>query len=348
MEGVSLFDGYGYLSIILSITIIYILLRPVIEGRTTIGLFVSLVTAFMNMANALTWNLPQLVKNATTGVVCLKDYIYIYNIPFKKNDIRESALEGISEFRSLEFRNVSFRYPESEVYVLKNLSFVIDAGHHYAFVGKNGCGKTTITKLLLRLYEPETGCIYLNGKDIRHYKLAEVRKLFGVLFQDFAKYPITLHDNISLSRADTDQDENALQKVLNDNDIYHIIDKLPNGVETYLGKTRKNATELSGGEWQRLAMARLEYGLASVKILDEPTASLDPVHEQKVFLKFMEMFAKETTITITHRLGATMTCDCIYVIVDGEVLEHGTHDKLMATDKGYYKSMYETQRKWYE
>ena len=228
------------------------------------------------------------------------------------------------------------------------MSFLIETGHHYAFVGKNGCGKTTIMKLIYRLYEPEAGGIYLNGKDIHCYRLDDVRKLFGVLFQDYARYPITIRENIIVSRDVPEIDESALQKSVQDNDLLSVIDRFSNGAETYLGKTRENATDLSGGEWQRLAMARVEYGMSKVKILDEPTAALDPVHEQKLYLKFMDIFTKQATITITHRLGATMTCDCIYVIDDGEVIERGTHDSLMAIDKGYYKSMYEMQRMWYE
>jgi len=338
----------AYLSIVLSIVVIYALLQPVVNGAASIGMFVSLVTAFMNMANALTWHFPQLVKNTTTGIVCIKDYVYIYQIPLEKNELHENEAESISEFLSLEFRNVFFRYPESEVYVLKNMSFLIETGHHYAFVGKNGCGKTTIMKLIYRLYEPEAGGIYLNGKDIHCYRLDDVRKLFGVLFQDYARYPITIRENIIVSRDVPEIDESALQKSVQDNDLLSVIDRFSNGAETYLGKTRENAADLSGGEWQRLAMARVEYGMSKVKILDEPTAALDPVHEQKLYLKFMDIFTKQATITITHRLGATMTCDCIYVIDDGEVIERGTHDSLMAIDKGYYKSMYEMQRMWYE
>ena len=228
--------------------------------------------------------------------------------------------------------------------VLKDMCFRIEKGHHYAFVGRNGCGKSTIVKLILRLYEPDSGEILLNGEKIETFSREQIWKLFGVLFQDYAKYPVSVADNIAPG-ADAGQ-RAKIAKAAEPSDLDNVLEKLPQGMDTVLGKITEDGVDVSGGEWQRIAMARLYYQDAELKILDEPTAAIDPVREQQIYQKFLKLYQDTTTIMITHRLGATSLCDWIIAIEDGKAMEQGSHEDLMAKN-GIYCEMYETQRRWY-
>ena len=211
-------------------------------------------------------------------------------------------------------------------------------------VGDNGCGKSTIVKLILRLYEPDSGEILLNGEKIETFSREQIWKLFGVLFQDYAKYPVSVADNIAPG-ADAGQ-RAKIAKAAETSELDNVLEKLPQGMDTVLGKIAEDGVDVSGGEWQRIAMARLYYQDAELKILDEPTAAIDPVREQQIYQKFLKLYQDTTTIMITHRLGATSLCDWIIAIEDGKAMEQGSHEDLMAKN-GIYCEMYETQRRWY-
>lgn len=194
----------GYAAIGISIIVIVVLLGPVVRGDTSIGIFISLVTAFMSMTQVITWQFPDIVKELAKAGQALKEFGTVRNMPVYTDGEKKNST-GLTEnpsFESLGFRGVSFRYPDTETDVLEDMSFRIEKGKHYAFAGRNGCGKSTVVKLFLRLYEPDSGVILLNGNDIKSYKTEQIWTTFSVLFQDYARYPVSLYDNMSYQGQD--------------------------------------------------------------------------------------------------------------------------------------------------
>ncbi len=248
----------------------------------------------------------------------------------------------------IEMRDVRFRYPGTERTILDGLSLTLEAGKRYALVGANGCGKTTVTRLLTGLYAPEAGCILVNGRDLREIGAEELRSLISVVYQDFARYSVSLWDNVFLGQEGADDGQ-----VFERAGLGPLVARLPQGVDTPLGKLAPNGVDLSGGEWQRVAMARSlarradALCTAAVRILDEPTAALDPVAESELYASFEGLAGGATTLLITHRLGATKTADVILVLDGGRIVESGSHAELMHAGK-LYARMYESQRYWYE
>lgn len=248
--------------------------------------------------------------------------------------------------QGVEFRGVSFAYPGADRPVLEDVSFTIPAGTSMALVGENGAGKTTLVKLLARLYEPTAGCILLDGRDIREYEPAELHRAIGVVFQDFVRYHLTARENIGLGRIEHLHDRARIRAAAEASGALPLLEKLPFGAETLLGRTFEGSVELSGGEWQKLALARAFIRDAQVLILDEPTAALDPLAEHEVFQRFAELTAGKTTLFVSHRFSTVKMARSILVLENGRVLEQGSHDELMARD-GQYARMFRTQAKQY-
>jgi ATP-binding cassette subfamily B protein len=242
----------------------------------------------------------------------------------------------------IELRDVRFRYPGTERYVLDGLSLTLEAGKRYALVGTNGCGKTTVTRLLTGLYPPEGGSICVNGRDLREIAPAELRALISVVYQDFARYSVSLRDNVFLGQEPIEGGQ-----VFERAGLGPLIERLPRGVDTPLGKIASDGVDISGGEWQRVAMARSLARPSALRILDEPTAALDPLAESELYASFERLTEGATTLLITHRLGATKTADVILVLDSGRIIESGSHAELMQAG-GLYAHMYESQRYWYE
>jgi ATP-binding cassette, subfamily B, bacterial len=211
-------------------------------------------------------------------------------------------------------------------------------------VGVNGAGKTTITKLLTGLYTNYTGEIKVDGRPLRDFTQAELKGLSTVVYQDFAKYSFSLYDNIAVgSVISTEREINDAVNVIG---LSEAVSKLPNGMQTYLGKIYKDGVDISGGEWQRVAMARSLVSTAPLRILDEPTAALDPLSESRVYSQFEQISRGKTTVFISHRLGSTKLADIIYVLDGGKIAEQGSHSELMRL-KGLYAEMFEAQASWY-
>lgn len=229
---------------------------------------------------------------------------------------------------------------------MKNFNLRLEKDLHYAFVGINGAGKTTVTKLLTGLYDNYEGEILLNGRELRTYSQAELKALFAVVYQDFAKYYIPLKDNIALGNVLNFNDQ-EVQQVASIIGLDEEVKDLPMGYDTPLGKIIEGGVDLSGGQWQKVAIARALYNPAQIRILDEPTAALDPVAESNIYEMFGRISKGKSTIFITHRLGAAKLADQIIVIDDGQVKEQGTHDELLKLG-GIYAEMFEDQRSWYK
>ncbi len=244
--------------------------------------------------------------------------------------------------RGFEFRNVSFAYPGSSRLILKNLNFTLQPGERVALIGENGQGKTTIVKLITRLYDPTEGQVLLDGIDLREYSLEGLYKEIGVIFQDFMRYEMTARENVAVGRIEeignTEEIVAASHKSLAD----EVIAKLPRNYEQMLGRRFENGVDLSGGEWQKLALARAYLRDAQLLILDEPTAALDARSEYEVFEHFAELTAGKMALFISHRFSTVRMADRIVVLADGQIIEDGSHQQLMALG-GQYAEMFELQ-----
>lgn len=241
--------------------------------------------------------------------------------------------------------NVSFAYPGSDREVLSGMNLVIRPGEKLALVGENGAGKTTLVKLLLGLYQPTAGRITIDGIPLMEVDPNARRQAMAAVFQDFARFELSARENIGFGRLDALFDDESLLKAAGQGGARELIERLPQGLDTVLGRTL-GETDLSGGEWQRLAISRAFARDARILVLDEPTASLDPLAEAEVYQRFAELAAGRTVLLISHRLGSARLADRIVVLGGGRVAEEGTHQSLMAKG-GIYAEMFGVQAQWY-
>jgi ATP-binding cassette subfamily B protein len=244
--------------------------------------------------------------------------------------------------RGFEFQDVSFAYPGQPRLVLSNVSFRLERSERLALVGENGQGKTTIVKLLTRLYDPTGGRILLDGVDLREYDLEDLWKEIGVIFQDFMRYDLTASENIAIGRIEDKENIFRLRSAAQKSLAEQVIRKLPKGYEQILGRRFEGGVDLSGGEWQKMALARAYLRDAQLLILDEPTASLDARSEHEVFQRFAELTKGRMALLISHRFSTVKMADRILVLENGRIAEQGNHDQLLST-KGRYAEMFELQ-----
>jgi ATP-binding cassette, subfamily B, bacterial len=242
----------------------------------------------------------------------------------------------------IEFRNVSFAYPGTRRLVLRNLNLSFDQGERIALIGENGEGKTTIVKLLTRLYDPTDGAIYLDGIDLREYDLDDYTTQIAVIFQDFMRYDMTARQNIGLGRITRAQNLTEVVAAARKSKAHEVVQKLEAGYEQMLGRRFDGGVDLSGGEWQRIALARAYLREAQILILDEPTASLDAKSEKQVFQQFAELTENKLSLLISHRFSTVKMADRIVVLENGCIAEEGPHAQLMARD-GKYAEMFDLQ-----
>ncbi len=268
----------------------------------------------------------------------LSDEMYKGSLPMEKR--------SDNEYR-IEFRNVSFKYPGSEEYALKHFSLELRVGERLAIVGRNGSGKTTMIKLLCRLYDPDEGEILVNGVDIKKFRHDEYAKLFSVVFQDYVLFSLMLAENIA---ADKDYDGDKVRRCLTDAGFGERLAKLgEKGIGNYLYKDyTDDGIEISGGEAQKLAIARAIYKEAPFVLLDEPTAALDPIAEAEIYHNFDKIAGNKTAVYISHRLSSCRFCDKIAVFDHGELVQTGSHEELLAEEGGIYASLWNAQAKYYE
>lgn len=248
-----------------------------------------------------------------------------------------------SENPKIEFRSVSFRYPSSEDYILKDCSFTLDAGQTVGLVGLNGAGKSTIVKLLLRFYDPTAGKILIDGVDAHEYDLSALRKLFGAMFQDFCSYSMTLRENIAIADISGMKDDTRIYDACEKSRAAELVSDFENGLDENLTKRfDENGKELSGGGWQRIALSRAFFRKSPIVLLDEPSASLDPLAEYEIFSRFAELSEGRSTLLISHRLSNITRCDKILVLEDGKIKEEGSHSELLSLG-GRYAYLFELQ-----
>jgi len=244
------------------------------------------------------------------------------------------------------FEDVGFIYPGADRWAVRHLNFILQAGEVVALVGENGAGKTTLVKLLTRLYDPDEGRILLDGHDLREYDLEALRGSMGVIFQDFVRYNFTARDNIAVGRIDAGHDQARIERAAHASQADDVIAGLAAGYDQRIGKRFKNGVELSGGEWQKIAIARAYMREAEVLILDEPTAALDARAEFEVFQRFKELSHGKTAVLISHRFSSVRMADRIFVLADGGIEDIGTHEELVAKP-GLYAELFELQAAGY-
>lgn len=325
-----------------------VMLGPVLEGAMSIGLFMALVNAIFGLVQMMSWQFTYYIDQLAKHKEYLKELTLFMGLEETEEALAKPSKQKM-DLKTIEFKNVTFNYPGTEQKILDGLSLKIDGSSHYAVVGANGSGKTTLTKLLTGLYSEYEGEILLNGKELKSYTQAELKSFYSVVYQDFAKYEITLEDNIVLGNINARKKDlkTRIQQAIGLVGLDEAVEKLPQGLSTPLGKIKEGGQDLSGGQWQRVAMARTLMSQAPMYILDEPTAALDPISESKLYEEFGKVSEGKATLFISHRLGSTQLADKILVLGQGKVIEQGTHEQLMALE-GTYAKMYESQRSWYQ
>ena len=287
------------------------------------------------------------IKGSISGMLSSYNEMYSNNLYIERYDefmtsadvMEDTGKEVLEDVADIEFRNVSFSYPNTANKALDNVSFFVKGGSKVIIVGSNGAGKTTIVKLLLRLYDPDEGDILINGKSIKDYAVIQLRKAFFVLFQDYSIYPFSIKENVSVGRkVDDKKVADALSKVK----MLKRIMSLENGLDTPItSQLEQNGVEFSGGESQRIAIARMFVADSKMMILDEPTSSLDAVIENELYSDIINDAAGKSIIVISHRLIFAHKMDRIICLNDGQIEEDGTHDELMNNQNGLYRKMVE-------
>jgi ATP-binding cassette subfamily B protein len=336
-------EGGSIITSVLTIIIAAFLLGLYYQGKMNIGLFLSIMVNVITLIETMSWSFSGAVSDITNNHQYLKDMNAYFQLSEEANSLDEAGDPVPVE--SVELQKVRFKYTGTDYYVLNGFSMKMERGKHYACVGANGAGKTTVVKLLTGLYRDYDGNILLNGKELREYPLGELRSMFAIVYQDYSRYQVSLHDNIKFGNMRCSEPD--ILDAVNHIDLKHVADKLDRGLNTPLGKILEGGQDLSGGEWQKVALARLLVNKNAVQILDEPTAALDPIMENKVYENFSKISKDRTTLFISHRLGSTMLADIIFVIDQGMVVECGSHAELMKNG-AKYNEMYTSQKGWYE
>ena len=315
-----------------------------ISGGITVGSF----TVFLGALTAFTGTFNEFVKRFP-ALGLLSKYIDDYReflrcAEHEGKELETSDISALPEHCDIEFVNVSFKYPDTDRYVLKNINIKIKAGERLSIVGYNGSGKTTFIKLLCRFYKPTEGKILLGGVDISTYPLPEYRRRLAVVFQDYQLFYMSVRYNIVLN---LEEDPERVRKALAESGILEKIEGLENGIDTSYGRILYyHSRDFSGGETQKIACARAYYRDSPIVILDEPTSALDPVAETQLYGRFNEIIGDKTAVYISHRLASVKFCDSIAVFADGELVERGTHAELLKKN-GIYADMFTKQAHYY-
>lgn len=309
-----------------------------INGQSTIGDLVIFFQAFQKGKANLSASLQAMVRLMEHRLF-LSHFISFMKLRPKISDTESSIafVQPISQ--GIKLHNVSFQYPKTETYAVKNLSLYFPIGQITAIVGENGSGKSTLVKLIARLYDPTEGYLQLDSEDYKAVRVSDLRSKMSVTFQDFAKYYLTIEENIKFSDLDRAAEDTNMAKFAEMTDADSFIKELPNGYQQRLGRMFDNSTELSVGQWQKIALARMLFNESEVIIVDEPTSAIDPLAEHKIFETLKELAKDKIVILVTHRLYNLKIADQIVVMERGQVVEKGSHDDLVIRNGQYAKML---------
>lgn len=333
----------GNITKIGSIANIIIMLVLFVNGQISVGLFIAMSGL---MFGEIYGDLDGVAGFFKWSGFHINTFEY-YDKFFELSDEAEGTLAVLPSSFDIEFKDVWFRYPGTERDILKGLSFKINNGEKVSIVGENGEGKSTMIKLLLGLFTPDKGEILVGGKKLNDYPLSVRTKIFGPVFQDFPRYSITIKENIGIGDIDEIENEEKIKLAAQKAKAHEFAEKLEKSYDTLLGRDFDGGVDISGGQWQRIAIARAFMGDKPILLLDEPTSQLDPIAEADLYSEFADMVEDRTAIFITHRLGSTMITDRIFVIHDGKIAESGSHEELMQKG-GIYSRMFNAQKQWYQ
>lgn len=325
---------------------IYVYLGFGLLNGLTIDVFTSMISATSQFSTSF-YDVASYFSKVKLNSLYIDYFLDYMKYQPKLENLGTKDLSDEEKFSSLTFDNVTFSYPNTNFNALENINLKITKGEKLAIVGLNGAGKTTLTKLLLKFYNPNVGEIYYNNQTIRETKEKDIRSKFSIIFQDYRIYGVSIAENVLMREVKTKEDDEIVIDALTKVGLYDKISKLPEGIHTVYSREFSNeGLQLSGGEAQRLAIARVFASNASIYILDEPTSSLDPLAERDINRLILEKAKDKTIIIIAHRLSTVVDCDKIILIEYGKIIEEGTHEELINLN-GKYKNMFVTQASLY-
>jgi ATP-binding cassette subfamily B protein len=316
-----------------------------VEGLIDPGGVVLVIGAFTSVSSTLS-QISSTFVSVDQHTTFLDDYFSFLSIDTLIKKVENPEVLPAKLDKGIVFENVSFKYPGSADYAVKGFNLAIKSGELIALVGENGAGKSTIVRLLLRFYDVDDGSISIGGVNLKNTDPEELRNRIGVLFQDYANYELTVRENVTMGRPYAEVLDNRVLESLRDARSEWLVKKMPNGLDSKVGRLFEGGHDLSGGEWQRLALARIMYRDADIWILDEPTSSLDPEAEAAIFAELKENLKGRIGIVISHRFSTVRIADRIAVIADGKVSELGSHEEMMKA-KGRYSELFELQAAGY-
>ncbi|MEO8884696.1 MAG: ABC transporter ATP-binding protein [Mucilaginibacter sp.] len=323
-----------------------VIIYQTIIGKTSVGTLTFLAGSFQQLSNLME-NMLGRFTTVSQGTIYLNDFLEFFEIK-PKISVAQNPLPFPNPIKQgFTFENVGFRYHNSESWANRHLSFTLHPGEKLALVGENGAGKTTLVKLLARLYDPTEGRILLDGINLKEYAIEELRLNMGIIFQDYLKYQMTFSQNIAVGNISQINNKTLIQKAAEESLADSLAAKLPNKYDQWLGRRFNEGIELSGGEWQKVALARAYMKDAQVLILDEPTAALDARAEYEVFQRFAELTRGKSAVLISHRFSTARLADRILVLDKGTILEAGTHQELILKG-GHYAELFQLQAKGYQ
>lgn len=332
-----------YAVTILNLFIIY---PSVTVGSISVGVFLAIAQAMWSFLGGFQYEIIDMIRNSTNYFKFKQDYYKFISIPNRMEALVNN--NQISKyFSTIELEDIWFRYNQNSPYVLCGVYLTVQISKKVGIVGENGSGKSTLIKILLGLLSPSKGRIILDGVPITDENRYLLKDLMSVVFQDFGRYDLTLSESISLARLDDLQNVEQMRKIIiNLHREDDFLGSFRNGLDTELGKVRWNGQDLSGGQWQMIALARAIFAERLILVLDEPTAALDPLSEVDVYKHVYHSGNIQTALLVTHRLGAIVMADSIYLLSNGMIIESGTHEEMMKV-QGKYSKMFEAQSKWY-